>query len=568
MDRTDLPGEAVMINGQYIEDAIPGYTTIITSGREGVARELNTYSVGAADGETFKSTRVPAQSIKVDFALKGSSMTDLWNKRDHLMNLLSQDEADFVFNDEPDKFYTGRTVFNEGEAKDYHNAMTGSYTIYRTYPFKRSVDVITLTSDDAEGVVVDGNTATFTFDYNGTYPARPVLQAQFAGALSGGDYSEDGDCGYVAFVDSDENIIQLGNPDALDLDAYVAAATLINRTFTTVSGWQTSGGNTWGNKSIDGSTAAANITDTYWNKGQGQTMSFARPTHVSGTGWHGPILWLNTAGAVNFDLALVHRLCASANAQLGTFECGAYNSTSGKMIAGFVIEKTGAGTTGTVRYIVNGVQRGTDTVDLSYYNTNFGYCKRTAVYTTQKYTVTVTKKVKGKKKKVKETRTRQVQSGWSYTQSNLNSSIKKSAGQVTFKIGNLAARSFNDSDIEDVVAHNVSLHFGRSGNAAALHTNAVNSVRFTRQPTTAFADIPNVFTAGDIVEADCNDASVYIMHAGTVEGQLEPQYGALGNNWEDFVLHKGQNVITASWSDWVNANYKPTIRIMYNEVFL
>ena len=43
MDRTDLPVEAVKINGSYIEDLIPGYTTVITSGREALEAEVEWY---------------------------------------------------------------------------------------------------------------------------------------------------------------------------------------------------------------------------------------------------------------------------------------------------------------------------------------------------------------------------------------------------------------------------------------------------------------------------------------------------------------------------------------------
>ena len=87
-------------------------------------------------------------------------------------------------------------------------------------------------------------------------------------------------------------------------------------------------------------------------------------------------------------------------------------------------------------------------------------------------------------------------------------------------------------------------------------------------PAGTFADIPNVFTSGDIVEADCNDASVYLKHANTEDGHLAPQFGALGNDWEEFTLVKGVNIINAVWSDWVNSDYKPTLKILYNEVYI
>lgn len=157
-------------------------------------------------------------------------------------------------------------------------------------------------------------------------------------------------------------------------------------------------------------------------------------------------------------------------------------------------------------------------------------------------------------------------SEYKYTQSNLNTSIKKSGSQVTFKVGNLSTRKFTSDDA--LPAHNASFHFGKYKGTAALHTNAVRSVKFTANPSPEFEDVPNVFTAGDIIEADCNDASVYLRREDTEEGFFAPQYGALGNDWENFKLTKGNNAIKVVWSEWVDPNYKPTITISYNEVYL
>lgn len=560
-ERPDLKNEAVKIDGSYIEDMIAGYTTLKTEGREALPIELDGYTVGTSDGETIKNTRYPARTITVEFLLIGPNSSAIMEKLNHLNNLLSMDEADFVFNDEPDKFFTGIPITG-AELEKGRGWVHGKWQIYCADPFKYSTAVIT-----ANPVSIEGNTATFAINYMGTYPSRPVLKAEFAGALEGGDYSDDGDCGYVAFIDSDENIIQLGNPDAIDLDEFATADQLINRAFTTTSGWNTAGGKTYGNKVVTGSISVSNIADAYWNKGKGKTAKYAKPSYGSGNAFHGPILWQSTAGAINFDLAIVHRLCVSKPEQIGTFEAGVYNVTGGtyKMVAGIVIEKTASGTNGTVRYIVNGASVGTDKIDLSYYNTNFGYCKRTEQFKTQYYNK---KKKKWQDKKIKKAKTRKVSTGYKYTQSNLNTTIKKAGKQVTFKVGNLAAKSFTNTDIEDLPSHNVSFHFAQKAALAAMHTNAVESVRFTRNPSAHFADIPNVFTSGDIVEADCNDASVYLMHAGTEEGHIAAQYGALGNDWEDFRLQKGTNYIEAVWSEWVNPEYAPTVSIMYNEVFI
>ena len=67
-------------------------------------------------------------------------------------------------------------------------------------------------------------------------------------------------------MDEDKNIIQLGNPEAIGLDSSSKADTLINHTFET---------NT---TPFTGSGMAVNqsITDTYWNKGEGQTLKYTK----------------------------------------------------------------------------------------------------------------------------------------------------------------------------------------------------------------------------------------------------------------------------------------------------
>ena len=530
-----LPAEAVSIDGTYIENVVEGYRTLYVKGRESLGTELNTYSVGTSDGEKVKGRRYPARVLTVGFQLLAPTDSDFRLRFNQLNNILSIGEADFVFNDEQDKFFTGYPVM-DASVEAGRNNVTGEWQIYCAYPFKRSIAVTTLSSEDDTGVVIGNNSATFTFDYTGTQPARPVLRAEFASAKDGGDYTEDGDCGFVAFLDPDENIIQLGNPDVVDLDAMNKNDTVANSDFDTLTDWTASG------------VSVASITDTYWDQGAGQTQNYALG---AGT------LSRNTTGAVGFEFDLVHRLCVNAPAQTGTFKAHLMNGDD--VVVGFEIVKTGNGTAGKVRYIVNNKVVGTDNIDLAYYNTHFGYCQRTAVYVTQTYYVYVKKKKK--KKKVKKTR--KVQNGWRYTQSNLNSGISRDGGVVTFSIGNLADRTFKDSDIDTTPVYDIV--FEMTGN---LHTNALRSASLISKKGVPFAEIPNVFTAGDIVEADCNDANVYLYRNGSAEGHLEPQYGALGNDWEDFELKVGQNIIRAVWSDWVDPTYKPVIKILFNEVYI
>ena len=540
-ERADLTNEAIKIHGQYIEDIIKGYVTSQTTGRKSLEKLLTTYSVGASDGEKLSSSRFPARTIKVEYFITNPNEEEIITAFNQLNNILNVEETDFVFNDEPDKFYTG-TAIMDGDVNVIRGAASGSFTIYCGYPFKRSVALTTLSSTDASGVVVGETDATFTFDYNGTYPSRRLLRATFASSKQNGDYNEDGDCGFVAFLDPSENIIQLGNPDVIDVDQYAKNGTLANSEFSALTAWTPT------------NVVTGQITDTYWDRGKGQTQQYAKPSGTAS-------LTRSTQGAVDYEFDIVHRLCVSAAGQTGKFE--ALTMNNGVIVAGFRIEKTGNGTSGKVSYILNDKVVGTDTIDLSYYNTHFGYCKRTAVYTTRTYYVTVTKKVKKKKKKVKVKRTRTVQTGWNYTQSNLNSGWTKDGGVVTFSVGNLPDRTYKDSAIENTAGIDIVFNF-----SGAFHTNALHSASMIAKAGVPFAEIPNVFTAADVVEADCNDANVTLYRAGSLEGHLEPQYGALGNDWEDFVIRPGQNVIRAVWSNWVNPDYKPLIEIVFNEVYL
>ena len=541
---TTLPVEAVSLNGTYLENIIDGYRTLYVKGRESLATELNTYSVGVADGEKVKGRRYPARTLTIGFQLLCPDEEEFRLRFNQLNNILSIEEADFVFNDERDKFFTGYPVM-DADIEPGRNNVTGEWTIFCAYPFKRSIDTVTLSSTDESGVVVGNNSATFTFNYDGVIPAKPVLRCEFASAKVGGDFSEDGDCGYVAFLNPDESIIQLGNPDVIDLDSVNKNGTLINSDFDALTDWTANG------------VTVANITDAYWNKGAGQTQKYAL-----GVG----TLSRQTEGCTGFEFDIVQRLAVSASGQTGSFKALLKNAD--KVVAGYIIEKTGSGTGAVVKYILNDNVVGTDNIDISYYNTNFGYCNRTPVYVTQTYQTKVVTYVKKKKKKKKKkvtyvTNTRTVQNGWDYTQSNLNSGISRDGAVFTFSIGNLADRTFKSSAIAYTPVYDVV--FEMTGN---LHTNAIRSCALIAKAGVPFAEIPNVFTAGDVVVADCSDANVYLYRAGSLEGHLEPMYGALGNDWEDFDIKVGQNIIRAVWSDWVNTNYKPVVKIIFNKVYI
>ena len=66
---TQLPAEALQINGIFIENVIEGYRTLYTSGREMIAPEVNALELSKRHGQIYRSRRYPARVITVGFQL-------------------------------------------------------------------------------------------------------------------------------------------------------------------------------------------------------------------------------------------------------------------------------------------------------------------------------------------------------------------------------------------------------------------------------------------------------------------------------------------------------------------
>ena len=284
-ERDDLPSIATKVNGIYLEDVVPGYNTLNIIGREDYKKEILSDDT-KADGAKLKSAPFEPKELTVEYTIKSSDFDSFDAAFDKLKSIIgSTDEADFVFNGESDKYYTGVVTSNKCDLPG-RAIRKGAFVINCLFPFKRSTALKTVSVPTS----IEASSAEFTIDYQGTYPSKPILRATFDDADVGGNYSDDGDCGYIAFIDDDENIVQLGNPDAIDVDAYENTVTRINNSMSTVSGWQTSGGKAWGNKIISGSISVASLSDVYFGKAKGWKKPCAIPAYGTKSGWHSPIM--------------------------------------------------------------------------------------------------------------------------------------------------------------------------------------------------------------------------------------------------------------------------------------
>jgi predicted phage tail component-like protein len=674
-----LPSEALMFNGEYLENLIPGYRTLNVSGREALSPELSSYTTGVRDGSTLQSRRFPARTITVKYQLIAATNEAFRDAFNQLGGILNTENAELIFADEPDKFFVG-TPSKIKEVPPGRNAVTGEIDFFCADPFKYSVLEYEAEPDLDENSIL--------LDYNGTYKAFPVLEADFFDEEDSDGETEtaltgSGDCGYVAFFTEDEKIIQLGNPDEVDGEegAFAKSQTLVNQSFkasgswgtTTKKQWAQNGGNvipsnlqksgalgmavasyavpanpattsgtlcnawsyagqpnfrytvtakTSGRTAssikvnisitaalrydgsyfghgygltadvyIGGSWRSVKLKDTsaYWRGKTAHTVNLSvtvtglsntaasltgikfrvrRSDSVGGTAgileetacnnlkispytasepetyylhptsygaasgaWHGPTITRTLpadasgeTGATNFTLTYKQKMCIgngkNDTKQLGGFQVQ-ITAADGTNIAGARIKKSNAGKKATIYYYVFGEVVYTGTIDLSYNNKHFG-AKESAVGT---------------------------------------SKITKSGNKVTFAVGGVT-KSYKDDDIAALKATKLTFMFEQWSTSTALSYNGLCSAKFVKNNCNTFKDVPNKFSAGDVLIADCKDGTV------TLNGIAAPELGALGNDWEDFVLTPGLNQIGIAFSEWLSADYAPKMKVRYREVFL
>ena len=242
---TLLPSEALKINGAYIEDLIPEYRTLTVEGREALSPEISSYNTGYRDGSLMSGRRYPARIIRITYQIIAKTSEEFRKCYNKLGAILNVKEAELIFNDEQDKYFIG-TPSSIGEVPPGRNAVVGEFEILCLDPFKYSVN-------EFEAEIAPSETSIL-IDYNGTYKSFPTLRAEFSKESEASTDGKavvkltgKGECGYVAFFNEREKIIQLGDPDEVDIEtsAYDASQTLINARFDNQNGWETAAKSQW-----------------------------------------------------------------------------------------------------------------------------------------------------------------------------------------------------------------------------------------------------------------------------------------------------------------------------------
>jgi predicted phage tail component-like protein len=673
-----LPSEALKINGAYIEEQISGYRTLSVSGREALSPDVETYATGIRDGSKIKNKRYPERIITVTYQLIAESSEAFREAYNKLAQILNVEDAELIFDDEPDKFFTG-TPCTIGSVEPGLNSVVGEFEILCADPFKYSViEYEAESSWDEKSILID---------YNGTYKGYPTLVAEFFGEDEASEDGEtevaltgNGDCGYVAFFNESKKIIQIGDPDEVDGNAYAKSQTLVNSSFKTKSAWGTAAKSKW---KVNSGTTSSSVVEQKGSLAMG-VASYALGTQstiaASGT-TSGTLLsatsksstpYINykvvakatnrTADTVKVDLSITGSLATDSNYFLSRYilTASVYIGGSWRNVtlkkstdqwrgktghtANLTVTVTGlSATTSELTGIKFKVTRGDSLgtagvlketacqnlkinqyvapVPLSYYlspssfgtgekwhgpsitrtipkdaagdtgaaNFTLSYSHKMCIGSGSKGTsqlgsfqvmlsdasknivcgVSVYKGSSGKKAKVnfyvssKVVETIEVDLSYnnSYFNSGKTSTITKSGKSVSFNIGGIK-KTFRNSNIANVQVSNITITMTQYGTKTALAYNGLHSVKFVKNNCDTWKDVPNKFSANDVVEAHCGNGEIYL------NGVHTPALGALGNDWEEFYLTPGLNQIGFSCSEWVTDDYAPKPKVRYREVFL
>ena len=174
-------------------------------------------------------------------------------------------------------------------------------------------------------------------------------------------------------------------------------------------------------------------------------------------------------GASDFSFTYKQKMCIGSGSgdaiQLGGFQanCVSGSGVDRKIVAGVRVLKNKAGKTASLIFYVNDKSVESIDIDLSYTNKYFGAAS-TAVRT---------------------------------------STITKTGDTVKFNIAGIE-KTYKDSSIVEVVSTEVTFMLEQYSTVKTLSWNGLYWIKFIKNNCDTWKNIPNKFSANDVLEADCN----------------------------------------------------------------
>ena len=119
----------MLIDGQYIEDLIPGYSTLQVSGRELLSQSIEKQTIGKSDGEFIQYVRNPSREIVVGYRLVAADNLSFRQAFYKLNDILHGENHQVSFNDDPSKYWLA-TLSDIDDVPKGRNAITSSFTLF------------------------------------------------------------------------------------------------------------------------------------------------------------------------------------------------------------------------------------------------------------------------------------------------------------------------------------------------------------------------------------------------------------------------------------------------------
>lgn len=478
-----------MIDGKLIEDLIPGYSTLQVGGRELLSQSVEKQTIGKSDGELIRYIRNSSREIVVWYRIAAEDSLSFRQAFYKLNGILHGDSHQVSFKDDPSKYWVV-TLSDIDEVPKGRNEITSSFTLFVPDGVAYSLKSTTVTPD------TDGN---ITVDYQGNYPAYPVITATMK--------SENG---LVAFANDKGGVLQFGNPEEVDTVTKVKSDKVINDG---MRPGQT--GYTFNVGPIYYATAVGSgIANTFDGsiKFIGET---AEPQFVNDTvkHWHGPSMHrtvpTNSLGDNKGSFIWRTRFNYNTDAKgLGYLEI---NLTSGsKVVASFgMYDATSSTVEQHTQYFVNGKQIKSVAMNQRLFGNGF-------------YELTVTRNQgRGNFKLSKVAKL------------NGESVVPGSTYQVPFV----------DSTFDTAAIDGVTMWLMKFANSKATSMN-ISDMKFHWINVPYIEDVPNRFDTGDVVTVDVASRKIYLN--GVVDNTLQ----TVGNQWDMFKLEPGINTIKPVGSSW------------------
>ncbi|MCT3363998.1 phage tail protein [Lacticaseibacillus paracasei] len=117
------------IDGQYIEDLIPGYQTLQVGGRELLKQDAKSNPIGISDGEMLEYVRNPSREITVGYQLIAADEKSFRTAFYKLSGILHGGTHQVSFNDDL-SVYWNAVLTDVDDVPKGRNAITSSFTLF------------------------------------------------------------------------------------------------------------------------------------------------------------------------------------------------------------------------------------------------------------------------------------------------------------------------------------------------------------------------------------------------------------------------------------------------------